>query len=231
LLAATLATSALTACGGGGGSSLVTPATFDLQAGISHLVTSGQSSNVTLSGSVVVNGTSTPISGSGTLTLTAGTMATFNATAALAQTETISGTVTAAGQSAPYSVTVVDYYASSSDDFLGEVESGEYDVASTPFTYPATVMGGSSGSLGTVNRYTDSSMGVALGTVQVGYTVTAGTNPSGPVTVAITSKIYDTQNNLTETDVTSYSLTSGGVLSLVSATAQNASGSIDATAQ
>jgi hypothetical protein len=227
IVAAALLASALSACGGGGGggSMMAAPPTaFNLQAGIAHLVTSGQTAHVSLSGSVMVNGSTTAVTGSGTLILAPAVTGTFNGSAALSQTENVSGTVTAAGQSAPLSTSVVDYYATGSDAFLGETGGNEYDVAQTPFMYPTTVVGGSSGILGTVSRYTDNTLGVSLGTTQVSYLVTAPVDPSGPVAVAVTNQIYDTQHNLTETDVTSYSLTTSGVLSLVSASAQQASG-------
>lgn len=223
--------SSLSACGGGGGLAMAPPTTsYDLQAGFEQLLNSGQTSNVTLSGSAFVNGSSVPFTGSGTLTLAPAMNSTFNGAAALAQTETVAGTVTAAGQSAPYSTSVVDYYAAGNDAFVGETGSNEYDVAQTPFTYPATVVGGASGMLGTISNYTDSSMGVSQGTTQVSYMVTAPVDPGSPVLVEITDKIYDPQNNLLETDVTSFTLTASGVLSFASATAQSASGSLKVTA-
>ncbi len=72
-----------------------------------------------------------------------------------------------AGQSAPYSTNVTDYYAGSEGAFLGEASSGEYDVAQSPIVFPTMVVGGSSGILGTLSRYTDNTMSVSLGTEQV----------------------------------------------------------------
>jgi len=229
---------ALNGCGGGGGGLTgTTPpaATFDLQTGSSGLVANGQSSDVTLSGTVVVSGTSEPFTGTATLTLAAGVSATFNGEGALSQTETISGTVTAAGSSAPYTSSVVDYYATGDDAFLGETGTNEYDVAQTAFTYPASVVAGDSGVLGTTNDYTDSSMGTPTGTTQVSYAVTAVASTASDATptvmVAITSQINDTNSNPLETDVTNYSLTDGGVLTLVSATVQNSTESLTVTVQ
>jgi hypothetical protein len=224
----------LSACGGGGGGTATAPppaATFNLQQGYVNLVNAGLTANVSLSGTAVVNGTSTPFSGTGTLTLTPGVSATFNNSPALSQTETISGTVTAAGQSAPYSASVTDYYAAGSGAVLGESAAHEYDVVQSPFTYPTSVVGGSSGILGTVSRYTDSSLGVPLGTAQISYAVTAPVDPSSPVSVQFTTKTYDVQNTLTLTEVTTFSLTSASVLSFVSAGAQSTSGTLTVTAQ
>jgi len=225
---------ALSGCGGGGGGGgAMAPAptgSYDLQAGISMLVSAGLSSDVTVSGSLLVNGSTTPLSGSGTVTFSAGVSATFNGTAALSQTENVSATLMAAGQSTQYSSAVADYYASASNAYLGQT-GNEYDVAQTPFTYPTTVSGGESAVLGTVSRYSDSTMSVSLGSAQISYQVTAATSTGGPVLVAITEQYYDTQNNLIETDVISYDLTAAGVLSLASASVQDASGTLILTAQ
>jgi hypothetical protein len=233
IIAAALTASALNGCGGGGSTLSTTspPAAFDLQTGISGLVANGQTVAVTLSGSANVSGSAVPFTGSGTLTLTPGVSASFNGEGALSQTQTISGTVTAAGQSAPYSVSVTDYYATGDDAFLGESGSSEYDVAQAPFAYPTAVMAGSSGILGTTSDYADSTMSVSQGTTQVSYAVTAVSGSSSSVMVAITDRVLDTQNNPVETDVTNYSLTAAGVLTFVSATAQNASESLQVTAQ
>jgi hypothetical protein len=74
-------------------------------------------------------------------------------------------------------------------------------------------------------------MGVALGTTQVSYAVTAVAGSTSSVMVAVTDQISDTQSNRLETDVTNYSLTDSGVLALVSATAQTSSESLTVTAQ
>lgn len=211
------------------------PATsFDLRTRIKGLVASGQSANVALSGSVVVSGSSVPFTGTGTLILAPGLSATFGGAGATSQTKTISGTITANGQSLMFpTVAVADYYATGDDAFLGETDpnTGEYDVAQTSFTYPVSVVAGSSGTLGTTSNYADSTMAVILGTTQVSYAVTAQSGSSSSVLVAITDQIFDPQNSPIETDVTNYSLNSSGVLSFTSATAQGSLGSLTVTAQ
>ena len=219
-------------CGGGGNTAAPSSSNFDLQAGIAKMVTNGLSANVSLSGTVSVNGVATAFTGSGTFTRAAAISASFNGTAALSQITTVAGTVTAAGQSGPYSTSVTDYYASSDDAFLGEVSSSEYDVAQAPFLFPTMVVGGSAGTLGTLSRYTDSTMSVSLGTAQVTYLVNlASIDPGSPIGVAVTTKIYDTQNTLIETDVMNYVMTSNSVISLSGASAQNQTGTVTITAQ
>jgi len=221
----------VSACGGGHDAAAPSSANFDLQAGIAKMVTNGLSANVSLSGSVSVNGVSTPFTGVGTFNRAPAVSATFNGTAAASQMTTVAGTVTAAGQTTPYSTSVTDYYASSDSAFLGEVSGSEYDVAQAPFSFPTMVVGGSSGILGTLSRYTDSTMSVSLGTAQVSYSVMAPVDPGSPIGVALTTKIYDTQNTLTETDVTNYTMTSSNVISLSGASAQNQSGMLTITVQ
>jgi hypothetical protein len=229
-----LLASALSACGGGSSSLATTPAatSFDMQTGVTGLVMNGQTATVALSGTAIVSGSSVPFTGTGTLTLAPGVTATFNGAGALSQTETISGTVTEGGQtgSIPTSV-VVDYYATGNDAFVGETGASEYDVAQAAFTYPTSVVAGSSGVLGTTSDYTDSTMSTPVGTTQVSYAVTAISGSTTSVLVAITSQINDTQSTLVETDVTNYSLTDAGVLSLVSASVQDSSGTLTVTVQ
>jgi hypothetical protein len=189
------------------------------------------SSNVALSGTATVNGVSTPFTGSGTFTRPPAISATFNGTAALSQTTTVAGSITAAGQTNPYSTSVTDYYASSDSAFLGEVSASEYDVAQAPISFPTTVMGGSSGTLGTLSRYTDSTMSASLGTAQVSYSLLTPVDPGSPIGIVVTTKIYDTQSTLIETDVTNYTMTTSDVVSLAGASAQNQSGMLKITVQ
>ena len=223
----------ISACGGGNSpsTSMQPNANYDLQAGMAEMVTDGLSSNVALSGTVTVNGVSTAFTGSGTFTRPPAVSATFNGTAALSQTTTVSGSISAAGQTTPYSTSVTDYYASSDSAFLGEISASEYDVAQAPILFPTMIMGGSSGTLGTLSRYTDSTMSVSLGTAQVSYSTLAPVDPGSPIGIAVTTKIYDTQNTLIETDVTNYTMTSSNVISLSGASAQNQSGMLTITVQ
>jgi hypothetical protein len=220
----------LVACGGGGGSNGTgspppPAANYNLQAGIANMVAHGLTANVTLSGTVTVNGTSVPFTGTGTYTLTPAVNAMFNNAGAQAQTQTISGTVNAAGQSQAISISVTDYYATADSSFLGEAGGNEYDVAQAPFQYPTAVTGASSGTLGTVLRYTDSTQSVSLGTAQVTYQTLTPVDPGSPMGITITTSSQQ------ETDVTKYTMTAANVISFVSASAQNAQGTLTVTAQ
>jgi hypothetical protein len=224
----------VSACGGGNSpsASMQPPsANYDLQAGIAKMMTDGLSSNVALSGTVIANGVSTTFTGSGTFTRPPALSATFNAIAAMSQTTTVAGSITAAGQSSPYSTSVTDYYAASDGAFLGEVSAAEYDVAQAPILFPMMILGGSAGTLGTLSRYTDSSMSVSLGTAQVSYSTLTPVDPGSPIGIVLTTQISNSQSTLIETDVTNYTMTSSDVVSLAGASAQNQSGMLKVTVQ
>ena len=221
----------LGACGGGGdGNSLAPgPSTYDIAAGVSGLATHGMKANLTVSGTVTVSGVAVPLTGTGTLSLAAAVADTFNGAAAQTQAETVSATVVAGGQSAPYSRTVSDHYDPTTYALLGESSPGEYDVAQTPITFPATVTAGSSGTLGTLSRYTDNTLGVSLGTVQISYLVKAPVDANAPAVVEFTNRFFDTNGAMSATAVRDYSLTTANVMLLVSSTVQEGTDTLTVT--
>jgi len=133
-----LAAMLVSACGGGGvGHPSPSPqSNFDLQTAVAALVKSGLTASVSLSGTVIVNGTSNPVTGTGTLTLSPGTSGLFNNVAAQLQTQSLSGTITVAGQNAPYSSSVVNAYEPATAAILGESQHSEFDVAQAPIAIP-----------------------------------------------------------------------------------------------
>jgi hypothetical protein len=230
LAAGILAALLLSACGSDGSSAgNPTPSpqgSYDLQLAMAALVKSGLSTDVNLSGTAIVNGTSNPFTGTGTLTLNPGVSGMFNGTMAQLQTQSISGTVTVAGQTSPYSSSVVNAYEPATAAIAGESQSTEFDVAPQPIMIP-TVVGTSVMLLGTLSRYSDSTLSVALGTVQVSVAVTLiPVDPGGSEVVQFTYKVYNTNQALVETDTVNYNLTENNLLSLNSAATQSASGTL-----
>jgi hypothetical protein len=228
--AGVLAALLLSACGSGGSSSVnPTPSpqgSYNLQAAMAALVKSGLSANVNLSGTAIVNGISNPFTGTGTLTLSPGASGMFNGTMAQLQTESISGTVIVAGQTSQYSSSVVNAYEPVTAAVAGDSQSTEFDVAQAPITIP-TMVGTSVTMLGTLSRYSDSTLSVALGTVQVSVAVTLiPVDPGSPEVVQFTYKVYATNQALVETDTVSYNLTENNLLSLNSAATQSTSGTL-----
>ena len=221
----------LGACGGGGGGDSLAPgpSTYDMAAGVSGLVAHGMQANLAVSGSLTVNGTPLPLTGTGTLTLAPAAAGTFNGAAVQTQAVSINVTVVAGGQSASTSSTVLDHYDATTFALLGETSPGEYDVAQAPIAFPAMVMAGSNGTLGTLSRYTDSTQGVSLGTVQISYLVKAPVNATAPAVVELTNKAYDTHGAIFETEVRDYSLTTANVMLLVSSTVQKGTDTLTVT--
>lgn len=217
----------LAGCGGGGSANQA--AKYNLLAGYTSLVANGLTATVTLGGNVIANGVTTPFTGTGTLTLAPSATATFNGTTGVSQTVDVTGTVTANSQASNYNSSVTDYYSGGVLTFLGETTNGEYDVAPSGFNYPVSLASNCSGTLGTLNRYADSTMAVALGTIQVAYACNAPVDPGSPMAVTFTSKIFDVVGALAETDTTTYTLTSSNGMAFVSATTQNASGNLRVT--
>jgi hypothetical protein len=138
--AGVLAALLLSACGGGSGNPTPSPqGSYDLQVAMVALVESGLSANVNLSGTAIVNDTSNPFTGTGTLTLSPGVSGTFNGMMAQLQTESISGTVTVAGRTSPYNSSVMSAYEPASAAIEGESQSTEFDVAQQPIMIPTVV--------------------------------------------------------------------------------------------
>lgn len=219
----------MSACGGGDGNGSTQSGTYDLKAGYANLVTMGLTSAVSFSGNVVADGVTAAFTGSGTYTLTAGASTTFNDAAALSQDETIAGTVTVDGQSQAISSAATNFYATGTYAYLGLTATGEYAVAQAPLTYPDSVVVGSAAVLGTVSVYSDSTMSTPVGSSQVSYAVTSS-DVANSLTVTITTQDYDTSNDLLETDVATYTLSSANVLSFVSLASTTSTGNVTITA-
>jgi hypothetical protein len=233
--AGVLAALLLSACGSGRGSTgyplTPPPGAYDLQAGMAALLQSGLNTSVNLSGTAIVSGTSNPFTGTGTLTISPGAGGMFNGTMARLQTQSISGTVSVAGQTSPYSSSVVNAYEPAATAVLGESQSTEFDVAQQPIMIP-TMVGTSVTMLGTLSRYTDSTLSVALGTVQVSVAVVLiPIDPGSNEVVQFTYKVFDTSQALVQTDNISYVLTENNLLSFYSAATQSASGTLTVTPQ
>jgi hypothetical protein len=224
----------LGACGGGGGGDSLAPGpsnTYDIAAGVSWLVAHGMQANLAVSGSVTVNGVAMPLTGTGTLALAVGAADTFNSVNVVTQVQTLNATVVSGGQAVTVSSAVSDHYDPATFAFLGETSSSEYDVAQSPIAFPTMVTPGSSGTLGTLSRYTDNNQGVSLGTAQISYVVKAPISASAPAVVELTNAVYDTHGALVETEVRDYSLTTANVMLLESSTVQQGTDTLTVTVQ
>ena len=211
---------------------------YDLQVALAGLVASGESTPVNLSGTAVVSGSPQTFTGTGTFTFGPGTSGLFDGATAVLQSEGISGTVTAAGQTIPFSTSVVNAYDPAVGAIAGQsqpqtqTQSGEYDVAQSPIVIPTTV-GPAPMLLGTLNRYTDSTLSVPIGTVRLSANILAApVDPGSIEVVQFTYDIYDANHTLVETDTYSFNLSEASApLQFNAAVTQTASGNLTVTAR
>lgn len=225
----------LAACGGGGSMSTIQPpppaSSYDLRAAMGALEVQGSSTSVNLSGTVISGGSSQLFTGSGTWSLSSGTSGTFNGGMALLQTNAITGTITVGGTSTAFSSGAVNAYDGATAAIVGQSQSTEFDVASAPITIPTSV-GMTPMVLGTLSRYTNSTLSVALGTTQISVEVEfLPVDPGSMEVVQFTFQSYDMSGALVETDTQSYYLTEDSTMSFYAATANDASGSLSVTLQ
>jgi hypothetical protein len=227
----------LAGCGGGGSTSTDPPApppvssSYDLQAAMAALEANGLSAPVRFSGTVIGGGSSYSFAGTGTLSLSPGKSGTFDGGTALLQTTTIAGTATTGGSSAAYDLIVVSAYDSATAAIVGQSQGTEFDVASAPIMIPSSIST-MPVVLGTLNRYTDNTMSVALGTIQISVDVKLlPVDPGSREVVEFTLRSYDMSGAPAGTDTRSYYLTADSVLSFFGYTASDASGSLSVTAQ
>jgi hypothetical protein len=206
----------LSACGGGSSTPAPPPPTsFDVAAALADVATSGLSINMTVSGTVNDNA----VTGTATFTEAPAVAATFNGMAALSQTVTITGTLNAGGQQVPYASTGVDY-TTPAHEALGLSTAAEYDVAQAPFSYPSSVVVGSTAVVGTFSRYTDSTMSVSLGTIDASYAVKADPTNSNAVIVEVIEQYFDTAHINVQNGQTNFIVTASGGVSLQSVSVQ-----------
>ena len=220
----------LAACGGGGGggggstpAAVIDPnLTVPFQTAAANLVNNGINQNFTVTGwinnSTLANPVpNTPITGSGSLTIGPPSTTTFNGAPALQATEVIVGSASANGQSIPLAGTANNFYDPSNYTKVGSVINGETTFIS-PYTYPATVKAGSTGTLGSGT----SGGGLTLTTTTTAYSVATDSANSLLVTIVSTKNI---DNGIAGTvqDQTVYRITTSGAISLVSENVQQSS--------
>ena len=221
-LMAAMAAAALGGCGGGGSSAgstaTVIPAagtTFPLQTAIAQLYATGYQKSAAVSGTAAYAGTTYPVSGLVTLTMTPGAGSTsFAGQTALPETTSVSGSVTVNGQTVNLASSEQGYLSSNYAP-LGYTTPTTYCTAATPSTYPAQVSVGQTGTVVTYDCYTNSSMSVATGTETLGYVVKAS-NSATTATVSVIDTFVNTANQQTFSATDNYTIDTSGSLTLVS---------------
>jgi hypothetical protein len=213
----------LAACGGGGyssGSAGAGMLSFPLQGAYSALIAGGFTKSYTVSGTCSGTATETDTAAAGG--------ATFEGVGGrLSVTTTFmtnySGCALASG-----TTTSVSYYDSNYTPLGVNTTGGTYSVFTTPPSFPGSVMVGSTGAIGTITRYTDSSKATVAGHGDFTYIVEADASSMYPVytdIVNLIDKEFDASNTLTSTQQSRYRIAGTGALTPVSIDIQQANGS------
>jgi hypothetical protein len=196
----------LPGCGGGGSSdpAVTSVTSFPLQAAYKALVAAGYSANYTVSGTCTGTAnttTATPVTG------------TFEGSAALAVTSTLTASFT---NCTPASLALPGQnFYDSNYNLLGTVTSNAYAKFVTPMApIPALVKAGDTGLLGSETVYTDSTKAVSAGKVDLSYVVATDTATTAMVTLILTS--YNASSQPLLTQQVKYRITGDGMLTIVS---------------
>lgn len=202
----------LVGCGGGGGDAPPPVTSFPVQDALTYAYTNGLQNTLNVTGNATDGFDTYPITGTLTFTLGAATSITFNGTAALQTTETVSGFLTIEGLSTPMN-TFATSYLNLSYEPLAYSSTGSYCEAASPVVYPETASVGQSGDLGVFTCYTDSTKAVLTGSETETYLATAGSTYN-TLDMTITTKIYGPLANPLESGSVTYTITGGGIPSL-----------------
>ena len=215
----------LSACGGGGGSTVSntpTPvATYKYQSAVQAQNTAGYS----LSFNVAVSDSGQSIcSGTGSISLMPSALQTTLNVAgnnvivysgSYATNINFPTASSCASLNSSLTKTSTYYFSTTSNLPVAINTNGQLSLVQTALNYPSAVSVGSTGTIGTYTIYSDSSATKKLGTETISYAVTAGAS-SDYVVVTTTDQVFDL-TGATYITVTSVShLSSTGVLSLQS---------------
>lgn len=202
----------LVGCGGGGDAAPPAVTIFPVHDALTYAYTNGLQSTLNVTGSASDGIRTYPVTGALTFTLGAATSTTFNGTAALQTTETVTGTLTIEGQSAPLNSFSTSYLNLSYQP-LAYSTTGSFCEATNPIVYPETASVGQSGNLGVFTCYTDSTKTTVTGSETGTYIAAAGSTYN-TLDMTIITNMYDPLNNFMGTGSVTYTITSGGIPSL-----------------
>ena len=210
----------LSACGGGGGSPAATgPVTstlsFPVQSANSAMIASGMTKTFTISGTCSGNATFTAAAATGGATFEG-----ITGRLSAVRTATINLTNCTPASSAS---TSTNYYDTNYVPLGYSAVGSSYGVFLTPPSIPASVRVGSTGTLGTLNLYTDSTKSVSSGTRVVSYVIEADTATTAIVNLI--ARDFNTSSVLTMTEQDRYRIAATGPLTLISIDTQAANGS------
>ncbi len=202
-------------CGGGGGgdssgsSGATQTLSVPLLTAVANLVNNGIVVKFSISGS----SGNAAVTGSGTLTDAPAVSATLNGAAVLKTTETVTGTVTVNGNSAPLSTSRIIYRNSSSFAEVVDDEGNPFIVFGS-YSYPEFVKAGDAATLATGTIFSDNTQSTKTGTVILSYAV--ATDAANSLLVTFIDSDFDNSNNKTAEGQTTFRVDTSGNISFVS---------------
>jgi hypothetical protein len=201
---------ALTACGGGGGSS--TPATstdsYQLRTAYVNYLRDTRSAPFTVSGTVQgIN-----VTGSGSATQGALTSTTFENQTALQKVSVVTGTLSANGQTLPLSSSSTTYVDSNYNP-LGS-SGTDYEVISGSVTIPTTAKVNDTGVWYSSTLYATSAKTTRRGTASVSYVLEPDTTSTALLKIIRVEK--DTSGTTSSSSIISFRMTPAGSLTRLS---------------
>jgi hypothetical protein len=215
IVIAAVAAALLTACGGGGGGGTSTPVDYPLKTAVVNFISSSYTLPFTVSGTYQTNGTTYPVTGSGTEVQSQLSSMTFEGSSALGHSFSFNGTLTVNNTSQPLTQSTVEYFDSNYKT-LGS-NGSEYVVVTQANDIPTIGHVNDSGPWYVANRYTSSAKTTLLGTETITYAIAPETTSTALVTLTLTEK--DTSNVITYVVANQFRITSSGVVTRIGQTA------------
>jgi hypothetical protein len=197
---------ALVGCGGGGNGGTTTPTTeknYPLRSGYQNFISQSEINNYSISGTCT---------GSATETRSSATPATFESTAGVSTTTTLTGGYNNCTP-ASFASTTVSYF-DTNYKLLGSATPGTDYVVSSISDLPISVKVGDTAQLGTANVYSTSTKQIKTGTRSLSYAVEADSESTAIINLI--AKAYNTSNQLLFTQQSRYRINTSGQLTTVS---------------
>jgi|GEM_PF-875421 len=219
----TMIFSAIAACGGGGGGggggSVTANPSITIARAYANLIQNGYQVNLAVTGTASEHA----VSGSATQTSSPAVAATFEGHNGLANTITVTGTITIENNVLPLTGHFTNYSTSNYLP-LGNIDNddGTYTVVTSSSPLPTSGQVGDTGTLSHSTSYQDQTKTVILNTAVTTYAIEP--NDANSAIFHTTEKTYDTGNQLIDTSEERYVVTSSGVISFHSSSYRTADG-------
>ena len=224
----------VTGCGGGSSGSPAstsaspastptnTPVTFPVGIALTNLNSKGFSASFNITGKL----NNQAASGSGSISRSPDSAATFEGQQALVSTVTVTATLNGPNGSVPFGDSAQGYTDTDYNP-IGVVSGLEYDDLQGTSSHPVTVKVGDTGFIGAMKRYIDSSKAVLLGTTRQSYVIESDT--ANTAILDIITNQYDTSNTEMIGSQTRYRIDQNGTITWLSLTYTYLAGSVTGT--